>query len=318
MKEWTDESLWVKAVAYIKRAFLEDRRSDFFPFLASLGLEFAARAAVAKVHPALLADPQDGTNILYAFGYPATSRPTSIPAKTVFTRLKYIIEGFTDQDVNFCANFSDLRNKEIHTGEFAFSSLTTGKWISSYYRVLNKLVEHLGYSLEDVLDKGEAAIAREKIESAEEEIRNEVKKKVGQLQARIGFLSADELAARRKTAEPVFLFARTSGGKGIFRKKCPCCGSLGTLSCDKIGTYPPKLVDGEIVDHDIYWPTAFDCRVCGLALSGNAELNVVDLGDQMIDENTYDPVDFFEIDPSDYITDEMLQEQMMDHDYGND
>jgi hypothetical protein len=79
MHEWSSDALWNKAKIYIDRAFTGDRESQLFPFFAAIELEFLARAALARVHPSLLADPQDGNNILYGFGYPATERPITIP-----------------------------------------------------------------------------------------------------------------------------------------------------------------------------------------------------------------------------------------------
>jgi hypothetical protein len=108
MQEWSSDTLWNKGKLYIERAFEQDRRSDLFPFYASLGLEFLARASLAAVHPALLADPQDGNNILYAFGFPATARPVTIPAKTVFSRLKFVIEDFSDDGSSHMCSVADV------------------------------------------------------------------------------------------------------------------------------------------------------------------------------------------------------------------
>src|ERR1700730_12973575 len=102
MQEWSSDTLWNKGKLYLARAFEQDPKSDLFPFYASLGLEFLARATLASVHPALLADPQDGTNILSSFGFPATATPKSIQAKTVFSRLKFVIQDFSDDDLSLC------------------------------------------------------------------------------------------------------------------------------------------------------------------------------------------------------------------------
>ena len=55
MHEWSSDALWNKAKLYIERAFTGDRDSETFPFFAAIGLEFLARAALAHVHPSLLA-----------------------------------------------------------------------------------------------------------------------------------------------------------------------------------------------------------------------------------------------------------------------
>ena len=77
MHDWSSDALWNKAKIYIERAFTGDRDNELFPFFAAIGLEFLARAALARVHPSLLADPQDGNNIL---SRKSASSATAIPS----------------------------------------------------------------------------------------------------------------------------------------------------------------------------------------------------------------------------------------------
>lgn len=90
--DWSEEALWNKAKRFHELAREHDREKPRYCFYALLSFEFLSRAALAKVHPALLADPQDPNNILYACGINATERPFSVPAKTVFHRLGFIIQ----------------------------------------------------------------------------------------------------------------------------------------------------------------------------------------------------------------------------------
>jgi len=317
MQEWSADTLWNKGKLYLTRAFEQDRKSEQFPFYASLGLEFLSRAALASVHPALLADPQDGNNILYAFGFPATSRPITIPAKTVFSRLKFVIDGFSDEDLSVCTLLSELRNQELHTGALAFAGLPTGKWIAGFYRVVQKIVARLGYTLEDVLGKDEADHAAQLISNAVQDVTKEVKERVGKLKGKITVLSPTELESRRKEHELKLLSFRQTSGIAVFQRECPACESAGYLVATPIGATPALLKQGRIVTQSIFWPTKFDCKVCGLILTGYAELQVVGLGDQIVDEDNQDPVEFFGIDVAEYITDEMIRESVRE-DYGND
>jgi hypothetical protein len=57
--------------------------------------------------------------------------------------------------------------------------------------------------------------------------------------------------------------------------------------------------------------------VCGLLLNGYEELQVVGLGDEIVEEGSHDPVDYFGIDISEYITTDMIREHI-EEDYGND
>jgi len=317
MQEWSTDTLWNKAKLYLTRAFEQDRRADLFPFYASLGLEFLGRAALAGVHPALLADPQDGNNILYAFGFPATSRPMAIPAKTVFSRLKFVIADFSDDDLSLCTFLSELRNQELHTGTLAFADLGTGKWVTGFYRVIQKIVKQLGYTLEDILGKDEAAHASSLISNTAQDVTKVVRERVGRLRGKITVLSKAELDERRKEHGPKFANVHYTSGIAVFNRKCPACESAGFLIAAPIGATPARLKNDDIVTQSIFWPTKFECKVCDLKLNGYEELQVVGLGDQIVDEDSHDPIEFFGIDVADYITDEMIREKARD-DYGNE
>jgi hypothetical protein len=320
MEEWSRDSLWNKGITYIKRAFEEDRKSEMFPFFASLGLEFLGRSALASVHPALLADPQDGKNILYAFGFPATARPISIPANTVYSRLKFVVTDFSEDDLTFCSKMANLRNMELHTGAFAFAGLPSGQWIVHFYRVIEKIIRSLGNTLEDALGKEHATQVSVAIAKAAQDVTKEIRERVGKIKGSLKVLSDAEMLARRAEHEPKFTSMLHKSGLGFFARQCPACASKGFLVGTPIGAQPPKLRDGEIVSQKIFWPSKFECKVCDLKLNGYEELQVVDLGDEIVDEDTHDPVDYFGIDISDYITDDMLRahhdEQM--YGYGND
>jgi len=79
MSDWTYDGLWAKTRAYSQRASHEDTDGPLFPLWSTLSLEFLARSSLAYIHPALLADPREGENVLHAFGYEIESTPRSIP-----------------------------------------------------------------------------------------------------------------------------------------------------------------------------------------------------------------------------------------------
>ena len=94
---WSYDSLWQKTKTYVDRALAQERESDEFALWSALTLEFLARATLARVHPALLADPRTGANLLHVFGYGTLDSPKSIMAKTVFERCRVIVPEFTKQ-----------------------------------------------------------------------------------------------------------------------------------------------------------------------------------------------------------------------------
>src|SRR5438270_3125806 len=121
MNIWSYETLWQKAKLYARLALAEeDRDSAKFALLSTLALEFVARSTLARVHPALLADPREPENLLYAFGYRTDKSPKSIPAKALFARCEVVVPEFTAAERTFAMTLMERRNEELHSGSAAF------------------------------------------------------------------------------------------------------------------------------------------------------------------------------------------------------
>ena len=87
---------------YAEQAMKSDPNSTMLPLLSSFALELLGKAALAKIHPALIADPRgEGEAILYAFGVD-TNDPKTIMANTVFKRVGKLVPGFTIEDQSSC------------------------------------------------------------------------------------------------------------------------------------------------------------------------------------------------------------------------
>src|SRR5258708_39891622 len=100
--DWSSESLYNKSKLFAERAHNEPLDSALFGFWMSLVVEMLGRAALAYVHPALLADPREPDHIQYAFGIIPKGVPKSIHAKTVFARCSVFIEDFTEKMAGHC------------------------------------------------------------------------------------------------------------------------------------------------------------------------------------------------------------------------
>src|SRR5271169_4329757 len=114
--DWGFDVLYNKARTYVARAHDESVDSPLFGFWMSLALELLCRAALAKKHPVLLADPTNEGNIQYVFGINPKSNPKSVQAKAVFARCSVFMEGFTDKMAAHCLIMADRRNSELHSG----------------------------------------------------------------------------------------------------------------------------------------------------------------------------------------------------------
>lgn len=80
------------------------------------------------------------------------------------------------------------------------------------------------------------------------------------------------------------------------------------------GTSEPKVGEDGIEKEIQVLPTAFDCEVCNLQLKGHAELYHAGLGDEFTVVETDDPLDYYGIDPTDYVT----IDDLIEPEYGND
>lgn len=149
--DWGFDALYGKACTYVTRAHDEPVDSSLFGFWMSLALELLCRAALAKIHPVLLADPTNEGNIQYVFGINPKSNPKSVQAKTVFARCSVFIPGFTDKMSTHCLIMADRRNSELHSGAAAFENVDNSTWLPATLEVIEVLLKHMGVSIEDFL-----------------------------------------------------------------------------------------------------------------------------------------------------------------------
>ena len=294
MEEWTSETLFRKAIAYCKHAFSVDPNGNLFPLLASLALEMLGKAALAHKHPALIAEHRDdGRALLYAFGISIKGTAHTIPARTVFSRLRHVVESFTDDDENACLLMAERRNRELHTGEFAYAEFKSGQWLPSFYRVTRILCEFMERDLKELLGPARAEEASEIIDGEVKRVHSEVNKRKFECRARIEGLRAHELEMRRKEHEPLHDW---SGDNGIyvFAVECPVCNSIGRLALKEIAERAEIVEDRIFVDR-MYSPKRFECGVCDFKVEGWSELMVMGMADQITRTSESDPAEFFEM-----------------------
>src|SRR6266403_2117439 len=176
--DWSSESLYGKAKLYAQRAHDEPVESAQFGFWMSLSLELLARAALAQIHPVLLADPKEPDNIQYAFGIIPKNVPKSIQAKALFARCSVFIAGFTDKMSGHCLIMADRRNSELHSGAAAFEGIDNSKWLPSTYEVIDVLLTHLKRDFTDFLGDDHGPVAVEALRDRRETIKKEVQEKL--------------------------------------------------------------------------------------------------------------------------------------------
>lgn len=301
---WERDPLLAKARLYVERGLEYSREDPQFGLWCAFGLELLARAAVASVSPALLAEPtSDQKSLLHALGKgdPRTG-PKSIAVAQVIRLCQYLFKEFSAEDATAALALINRRNEELHTGASAFDEYTTRQWIGGFYRCCKSLASVLGEPLETILGPDEAAVAMGMLTEIEKEVRQRVNRLAASHRDVFQSRSVEERDAQ-------FAAAKAAVDKLVHQRHhrvdCPSCGANATVQGDTFG--PVRVThdeddDGmaEVVVRQAVVPRNFLCQACGLRLDGYAELLAANLGDQYSRTTRYTPSEFYElIDPND-------------------
>jgi hypothetical protein len=122
----SSDALMGKSQAYIGRALAAKAAGSKgeYQLWASLALELVGKAALAKIHPCLVADPQSKVSLFAAAGMSISPDIKTITATTLFDRLTHVTKRFDEKTKKFCTK----RNAELHSGEAAFEGAVASSW----------------------------------------------------------------------------------------------------------------------------------------------------------------------------------------------
>mgnify|MGYP000117108446 CR=1 FL=1 len=297
--DWNFEKLLSKAVLYGNRARDTERSDSLYGFWSALSLEFLARACLSKIHPVLLADPQDGKNILSVFGVPISNgAPVSIPAKSVYSRCRSLVSGFDDTAQQHCTYMARARNSEIHSGDAAFEAMTHNRWQTEHFKVVKTLCNASGAALSDFFTIEEVGAIEEVIERSSKELEGRSKAKVETNEQWFQALGDDEQTTLAENSEDV---SRSILGSSpyLFQTHCPSCGSKAIISGEHVLRTSVSLDDGSLIRRSTVASSRLYCGACRLDLSRD-ELISIGLSPTFEYAQELDPVDHFGVDPRDY------------------
>lgn len=269
---WDSEQYWKKAVNYVEMADAPEREAWERPFWLSLALEFLARAALTKIHPALNADPEgEGLNLLYAFGYEIKGQPKSLPIHAVLLRLQKILPNdFTKPRREFCDFFANTRNQELHTAELAFATLAESKWLARFFDVCIVLCSHLAKDPKDLFGEEIANTAGNLVATLKSE-------KIGIVKERIAAHKKVFAAKTKKEQEEAAAkIAAVSWQWTKLRKAhaCPSCGNNAALN-GHVERTSRLYYDGEgLMQRITVLADRLECVACGLVLADIEELHI--------------------------------------------
>lgn len=276
------DALFGKAKLYISKALARKEAGDLdeYQLWASLALELLGKSALAKVHPSLIADPTHFESLFAASCINVSSDIKTIPAKTLFERLRHVIQAFDETVKKFCTLISLRRNAELHSGETPFRTMRLDVWEAHYWYAIQLILEHMGDSLEDWLGATKAEAPKAIVKHAKTAKRQAVEVRVEK--------AKEAFKSRRKTDRESLL--RDAENRQAFHYnslftllgdhewecRCPACGGKAFLAGIK---FDEKVVD-TYGDEDGIWGQVetyysaeqFHCPVCGLFLDGSDEV----------------------------------------------
>lgn len=257
------EGLVAKAVLYFQRASdasNEDERAVW----QLLGFEFAIRAPLARVSPALLAS-HDGDGILHAVGVPVpVQKVTSITSSLVLARLERVIPDLGSDRSKGAQRVLGVRNAELHSSEAAVASTDRQEWLPPMLDVLEVVVAHLELELTALLPQEQIDEAAAYRETARNEVRGRVQQKLGKAKEFVAGLSPEEVSQRQAATTPAGSAA-----------ECPACANKSLVRAFGPARTEKSTFDedsGEIIYEWTQIVISAKCSVCGLALDSTAEV----------------------------------------------
>lgn len=285
------DALYMKAERYIQQMDALDSDDWEYALWSSLALEFLARAALANVSPALIADTdKNWTSLYYALGFIPTEErfaPKSIAVSDVFKRLTAILPNFAKEHESFGIQHTGRRNAELHSGELAFDGVKGSSWQPRFYQTCEILLGSMGATLKDLLGEDEAKVAAKLIAATIDESAKAVK---GEVSAHKKVWLAKTAGERKTLTGQAAVWATRQAGH---RVDCPACTSQALVSGEPVSAPQQRLSDSEITETQEFLPNQFECIACGLKVSGLSRLAVIGLSDRYKKTQVYDAAEYY-------------------------
>jgi hypothetical protein len=288
--DWSREAFLSKALRYSETMQACDRDDWQFGFWSSLLLEHLVRATLAGISPTLVAESKDWNNIYYALGYQPTTpkfRPHSAPTSALLDRVHSLVPEFTREMLGFCAEHTNRRNEELHSGACPYDVLGSSHWQPMFYASCDALLRAMGLTLNDIFGDDETETARTQILSIADTAALAVRGEV----ARFVTIWADKSEEER---EELSLQAHTWASRTIgHRVRCPSCRSRAIVHGTPQGAPTKRIEEDMIVERQTMLPSIFLCVACGLRIAGFSKLNACGLGNTFTSTSRSDAAEYF-------------------------
>lgn len=277
------DALFGKSKVYIRRGLRAQVQGDIeeYQLWASLALELVGKAALSKVHPALVADPQHYQSLFAACGRQLSPDIRTITAKTLFERLGHVDKAFDARYQRFCEQMALRRNAELHSGESPFSGMSAEAWAREYWGAVEAILRMKGESFESWLGAEGSKAPAKVLTQAKEALEWAVKDRIVRCKEDFEKKNPDPTKRAQKVKDTEqFRYwewpqRKDLAGDGLDKHKCPACTAFGMLT----GSLWNEEVSEDQDEEDpttewvdlTYVVEEFLCPTCGLRLFGTKE-----------------------------------------------
>lgn len=263
-------NLWTKARLFIHRAMDSDREFEEQAFWASAAFELLGKAALARVSPILIANPNpDGHSLLVASGLLEVDESFfTIPAHTLWSRCNRVFKPFNAKEA---AYISAVRNDYLHAGSVGKEG-TPETWWPRFWSQAVILVSHLDWTLEDLVGQPRVRVVEGHLLQNRANLARRLEAAIERAKLRLQLHESGQLSTALERVWEAFSpesYSHTSTAD------CPACGSPGTLAGDEIQDRRREevmvRVGNDVYPDVLFWEEvgtdAFYCERCHLELS---------------------------------------------------
>jgi hypothetical protein len=294
------ETLYAKSQVYVRRGLRaqNDKDTEEYQLWASLALELLGKAALSKVHPALVADPTHYPSLFAACGRQLSADIKTITAKTLFERLGHIEKAFDTRHQRFCNQMTLRRNAELHSGESPFSGMSAEAWEREFWGAIEAVLAIQDETLESWLGAEDAKAPSKILQQATEALQWAVKNRISRCKEDFENRHQDPKQREQTIEGSKLLSWNDYSWDGRDRYRCPACSSQGfiggplwdeevleteairSMSTESDESWDPPV---EVVKKT-FSAEAFFCPVCGLHLYGKKEITAAEISDEFSTE----------------------------------
>jgi hypothetical protein len=295
------DGLLGKSKVYIRRAFRAKQASelDEYQLWSSLALELLGKAALASIHPSLVADPTHFQSLFAASGINIGTDIKTIAAGTLYNRLLHLSKSFDTKVKEFCDTISLRRNAELHSGEAPFLNMHLDAWEGRYWHASQVILDILSSSLDEWLGADQARAPKEIVKQAMEaavhaaKIRVQHAKEEFEKRPKKDREQALKESRSKQTYHYPELFNLMADHE--WAVECPACTGRAFLAGISFGE---EVIPAEPSDEDeqvekYYGAEELRCPVCDLHLDSRAEIEAAgidaDHTETELREREYEP-----------------------------